>query len=220
MQMLTNDTADRPPLSEDQARLFMIQLIYGLEYLHNMHVVHMDIKPENLLIDGNGTLKLTDFGVSKMFEGDDDTVYTNGGTPAFLAPEACRGGKYKGKPADIWAVGVTLYCLLYAKVPFGGDSIAAIFKSIQNDNPVFPKNINPNLKDLFSQILKKDPKKRITMEKLKVHPWITNNGEFVLNNPKLRNSLTSSCISAHDINNAINSETTLKILDKMTFVLN
>lgn len=186
MRVLSKDKVDRQPYSEGQARKFLIDLIYGLEYLHSSKVIHRDIKPENLLVDKSGTLKLTDFGVSAMFEGQDDTLYSSAGTPAFLAPECCTSSKFQGKPADIWAVGVTLYVLLYGKLPFYGEGYLGIYNSILHDEPKF-SDANMLLKDLFKRLLEKDPNKRITLDQLKVHPWVTDRQSIVLINPKIEN---------------------------------
>ena len=80
--------------------------------------MHRDIKPENILIDENNRLKLADFGVSSIIENGDDTLKTKAGSNFYFGPEICKGTSYKGKPADIWACGVTLYYMLNKKFPF------------------------------------------------------------------------------------------------------
>lgn len=167
--------------SEQKSRKYMIDILNGLEYLHSMRVSHRDIKPENLLLDSSDNVKLSDFGVSTMHEGEDDTVKVTAGTPAFLSPEACNGEKHSGKMADIWAVGVTLFIFTYGHLPFTGESYMQMYKSIQNDPLVFPedtpeKTVSPELKNLIKRMLEKDPKNRIRLADIKNHPWITQVG--------------------------------------------
>jgi serine/threonine protein kinase len=85
------------PLEEQYARHLICQLVSALEYLHFQKVIHRDIKPGNLLVTKEGSLKVADFGVSYMYDGDDDTVKSTAGTSAFLAPEVCSGQGASGK---------------------------------------------------------------------------------------------------------------------------
>lgn len=167
--------------SEQKSRKYINDILSGLEYLHSMRVCHRDIKPENLLLDGSDNVKLSDFGVSTMYEGEDDTVKVTAGTPAFLAPEACTGEKYSGRMADIWAVGVTLFIFTFGYLPFNGDSYMEMYKSIQNDPLLFPDEdesteVSAELKNLIKRMLEKDAKNRIRLPDIKNHPWITQTG--------------------------------------------
>uniref|UniRef100_A0A5F4WGH7 Calcium/calmodulin dependent protein kinase kinase 1 n=1 Tax=Callithrix jacchus TaxID=9483 RepID=A0A5F4WGH7_CALJA len=105
------------PFSEEQSRLYLRDVILGLEYLHCQKIVHRDIKPSNLLLGDDGHVKIADFGVSNQFEGNDAQLSSTAGTPAFMAPEAISdsGQSFSGKALDVWATGVTLYCFVYGK---------------------------------------------------------------------------------------------------------
>ncbi|KMU84896.1 calcium/calmodulin-dependent protein kinase kinase 2 [Coccidioides immitis H538.4] len=146
-------------------------------------IVHRDIKPDNCLLTSDDVLKIVDFGVSEMFEKDSD-MYTakSAGSPAFLPPELCvvKHGDVSGRAADIWSMGVTLYCLRYGRIPFEKESIFELYEAIRNDEIAYPGETDDIFKDLMSKILEKDPKKRITMEELREHPWVTRGGTDTL----------------------------------------
>jgi serine/threonine protein kinase len=105
------------PLSD--VRQYARDILEGVKFLHENHVLHRDLKPENLLLC-DGVVKISDFGVSDEFEGEDDSLRRTAGTPAFTAPELITAGQAKGRgrKADVFAVGVTLYCLCFSKIPF------------------------------------------------------------------------------------------------------
>ena len=86
--------------------------VQGLDYLHANHVVHGDIKPDNLLLAADGRVKISDFGSSRILLGTGMLSKTVG-TPAFLAPEVCAGLPYHGRAADVWALGICLYMFVF-----------------------------------------------------------------------------------------------------------
>jgi serine/threonine protein kinase len=209
--------ASKQLFTEDQARKYFRDLISGLEYLHDNKIIHRDIKPENLLIDNNGTLKLTDFGVSHMLEDEDEFLYTSAGTPAFLSPEACQMGAYNGKSSDIWAAGVTLYVMLFNEVPFQGHGILDVYHSIIHNKPKFPSNASPSLIDLLERILDKNPKTRITIKEIKKHEWVTNSGALLFDK---KNLAVHESITEEDIKTAISKGRELKMIDRFVIVSN
>ncbi|KAF6813368.1 CAMKK/META protein kinase [Colletotrichum musicola] len=168
------------PYGEDSCRYWFRDLILGIEYLHEQGVIHRDIKPDNLLLTEDDVLKVVDFGVSEMFEKAGESMMTakSAGSPAFLAPELCvvRHGDVDGKAADIWSMGVSLYCLRYGKIPFEHDGVLEMYEAIKTESPILPEDENPDFVDLMNKILEKDPKKRIRMAELREHPWVTKGG--------------------------------------------
>ncbi|KAH7037650.1 kinase-like domain-containing protein [Microdochium trichocladiopsis] len=170
---------DAEPYSEDMCRTWFRDLILGIEYLHAQGVVHRDIKPDNLLLAADDCLKIVDFGVSEMFEKPDLMVTKkSAGSPAFLPPELCvaRHGDVSGTAADIWSMGVSLYCLRYGKLPFNKPGVLEMYEAIRNDEVPIPSDEGPLFADLMSKVLNKDPDTRITMTELREHPWVTNEG--------------------------------------------
>lgn len=150
-------------MSQDEARQICRDVISGLEYLHFQGIIHRDIKPANLLKDRNGTVKISDFGVSYAssisYPNDELELAKTAGTPAFFAPELCVASCSSdddGPPKipqtvtskiDIWAFGVTLYCLLFGKVPFIAVSEFDLFNVIVNEPLVFPDEVDETIEE-------------------------------------------------------------------------
>jgi [calcium/calmodulin-dependent protein kinase] kinase len=104
--------------------------------VHSQGVVHRDIKPDNLLLSGDDVLKIVDFGVSEMFEKKSPMLTAkSAGSPAFLPPELCYTGHggVSGTAADIWSMGVTLYCLMFGQLPFNHFGVVQLYESIKSD---------------------------------------------------------------------------------------
>ncbi|KAI8109697.1 hypothetical protein M9434_000976 [Picochlorum sp. BPE23] len=151
------------------------QIVLAMEYLHANGIVHGDIKPENMLLSGDGSVKISDFGQSQILSPESSKLTKTLGTPAFLAPEVCAGEEYDGFAADIWSLGVSLYHFIFGELPFKGDSLIDLYDQIADKDITFPENVplSINLQDLFLRLLNKDPKYRITIEELVSHPWIS-----------------------------------------------
>jgi len=166
---------------QNKFRKYVRDMVEGLSYLHSQRICHSDIKPENILIGNDDILKLADFGLSKfLIQGQSRCVFDKKeGTPAFQAPECLNDSddyKFSLFPTDIWALGVTIYQLKYGVLPFFSRNDEELTKKIKEDPIELPKDEDENLVDLLRKMLAKDPKKRITVEQLCSHPWITNNG--------------------------------------------
>ncbi|ORY27668.1 kinase-like domain-containing protein [Naematelia encephala] len=171
-----------PPFDLEQTREYFRQLCLGLEYLHANEVIHRDIKPENVLLSADrSTVKLCDFGVSEMFVGHgDDRIQKSGGSPAFSSPEsfASHTADVHGKAVDIWALGVTLYCMLTGRLPFNVENPIELFEVVREKSPEINAEWDGDLKDLLNGMLEKEPTKRMEMTVIREHPWTTARGEL------------------------------------------
>ncbi|KAH8673809.1 kinase-like domain-containing protein [Xylariales sp. PMI_506] len=177
MKVGLDEIAD--PYPEETCRHWFRDLVLGIEYLHAQGVVHRDIKPDNLLLTEDDCLKIVDFGVSEMFEKPDNMMTAkSAGSPAFLPPELCvaRHGDIDGKAADIWSMGVSLYCLRYGKLPFCRDTILDMYEAIRTEEVQIPLDENPDFADIVGRLLDKNAHTRICMEEIRNHPWVTGRG--------------------------------------------
>jgi len=193
------------PFTEERARKYFKDIVLGLEYCHYKKIIHRDIKPDNLLLTANDKVKITDFGISYMFNEnqDDANLFDKNASPLFCPPEACSTERkcMKGKAVDIWALGATLYSFVHGHCPFEDDNVINLCKKIEEDQVVYSPTLSDELKDLLSKMLQKDPDKRITLPEIKEHCWVTENGT----NPMM--STEENCIyeevNDDEIQNAI-----------------
>jgi serine/threonine protein kinase len=163
----------RKRLNEKVARRYFVQLVAAVEYLHSeRHVVHRDIKCENILIDRFDNLRLIDFGLSRSFQHPTDTFTTQCGSPAYVAPEVFLNTSY-GMSADIWSCGIVLYGMLAGYLPFYDPDPRTNLINICNANIEFPYFMSPTVVNLLSKILCKDPKSRIDIDGILHHPWFS-----------------------------------------------
>lgn len=222
-----------PVMTMEQIRVAFRDTLLGLQYLHYQGIVHRDIKPPNLLATIDNRVKISDFGVSYLGrpvqegEAGEDVSEAEAqdlgdeakelaktvGTPAFYAPELCTTDPTDEpmpvtKAIDVWALGVTLYCMLFGRTPFV-DNEFVVMRQIADEEVYLPRRrlqpvdlkpksrpnshsrvwlpfsngrrheldlvyeeINDDLHDLMKRLLTKDPRKRITLEEVRHHPWV------------------------------------------------
>jgi serine/threonine protein kinase len=221
-----DDMSYVPCLTINEARSAFRDSVLGLEYLHYQGIIHRDIKPANLLVTGSHRVKISDFGVSylgrpmrdeeeEQLEATDATELDDArelsktvGTPAFYAPELCYTGddfvetigsipRITGA-IDVWSLGVTLYGMVFGRLPFVSDDEYSMFQTIVKKEVFIPRkrlvpvkdestegiqrfcrdagelvyeDIEDELYDLLRRLLTKDPVRRITLKEIKHHPW-------------------------------------------------
>ena len=148
-------------------------VISAVYFLHNMDppIIHRDIKPENVLLAEGMVAKLTDFGWSNYMQ-EDEKRTTVCGTPIYLAPEIIKEQGHDER-VDIWCIGVLLFELITANVPFQGNDLETLKNNILKLKIAWPRDINLDAKNLIMKILKLDPNARISLSEMLSHPFIT-----------------------------------------------
>uniref|UniRef100_UPI00358EB8D6 ribosomal protein S6 kinase alpha-5 isoform X2 n=1 Tax=Myxine glutinosa TaxID=7769 RepID=UPI00358EB8D6 len=172
----------REHFTEEEVRIYVAAIALALEHLHKLGIIYRDIKLENILLDGDGHVVLTDFGLSKEFvtEGN-ERAFSFCGTIEYMAPEIVKGGHAgHGKAVDWWSLGVLMYELLTGASPFTVEgeknNQAEISRRILRSNPPFPPEISTTARDLMERLIVKDPKKRLGsghdgMDEIKKHAF-------------------------------------------------
>jgi len=159
----------------ERALFYTAEITLGLEYLHLHGIIYRDLKPENLLLDADGHVKITDFGLSKEGLFDEyATTHTFCGTPEYLAPEVIEGKNYT-KSVDWWSLGTLLFEMLSGMPPFYDEDIQKMYQNKMNNDIQFPQFVqDPATRDLISKLLDKDSISRLQEASLvKAHPYFS-----------------------------------------------
>lgn len=168
-QTLKDLIDDEGYLSNHDLTDFSIQIAQALKSAHNNNIVHRDIKPQNILIDNYGLLKVTDFGIARVSTNATIT-YTSSilGTVHYISPEQAKG-KFVDEKSDLYSLGVVMYEMATGKVPFDADNSVGIAVMHIQDEPIRPKKLNPKLTDhldrIIMKLLSKEPINRFTNAK-------------------------------------------------------
>merc|ERR1719450_539753 len=151
----------RGRFEETDARFYFCEILLGLEYLHSQQVLYRDLKPENCLLDSQGHIRLTDFGLSKDALTQSALFTSFVGTAGYLSPEmVARQGH--GFPLDYYCLGCLLYCLLTGSLPhYEGDYKEMIQRRVKGEPCAFPPWISPDAQDLITKLLAPDPSTRL-----------------------------------------------------------
>jgi serine/threonine protein kinase len=162
---------------ESQVRFYSAEVVCMLRDLHDMNVVYRDLKPENLMLDHRGHLKLVDFGLATVLEPNHHPHSPNGclagtycGTAEYIAPEVLRGQAY-GAAVDIWGLGCVIYEMLTGYPPFYSENQNSMFAKILAEPLKIPKEASDDLRRLLQLLLNKDWRKRPTLEAIQQHAW-------------------------------------------------
>ena len=161
---------------ENQTKFFISCIILSLEYIHTNHILHRDLKPENLVMDSKGYLKLTDFGIAKVYRKDNNK--DTSGTPGYMAPEVMNGQNHT-IAVDYFALGVIGYELMMRKRPYLGKNRKEIKEKIMSQQVQVKKNMVPQgwsieSADFINRLLQRKPANRLGLRgptEVKEHPW-------------------------------------------------
>lgn len=188
---------------EDTARFYAGSVVLAFEYMHSKNIIYRDLKPENLLIDERGYLKVTDFGFAKDISGG--RTWTLCGTPDYLAPEIVAG-KGHGKGVDWWTLGVFIYEMLASYPPFYDEDPMKTYAKIMHGSITFPSHFSKEAISVVKKLLHHKPTKRLGVVKggaklIKKHPWFKGFDWDSLINKRLKPSIVPQIKNNMDLSN-------------------
>ncbi|XP_055729232.1 MAP/microtubule affinity-regulating kinase 3-like isoform X1 [Salvelinus fontinalis] len=150
-------------MKEKEARAKFRQIVSAVQYCHQKHIVHRDLKAENLLLDADMNIKIADFGFSNEFVMG-SKLDTFCGSPPYAAPELFQGKKYDGPEVDVWSLGVILYTLVSGSLPFDGQNLKELRERVLRGKYRIPFYMSTDCENLLKRFLVLNPAKRGTLE--------------------------------------------------------
>uniref|UniRef100_A0A671TCB1 MAP/microtubule affinity-regulating kinase 3 n=1 Tax=Sinocyclocheilus anshuiensis TaxID=1608454 RepID=A0A671TCB1_9TELE len=158
-------------MKEKEARAKFRQIVSAVQYCHQKHIVHRDLKAENLLLDADMNIKIADFGFSNEFMVG-NKLDTFCGSPPYAAPELFQGKKYDGPEVDVWSLGVILYTLVSGSLPFDGQNLKELRERVLRGKYRIPFYMSTDCESLLKRFLVLNPAKRGTLEQIMKERWI------------------------------------------------
>ncbi|CAB3410208.1 unnamed protein product [Caenorhabditis bovis] len=189
-------------LSELAVVMIICQLCEAIDYIHKQHILHLDVKPENIMcvsLTGN-RIKLIDFGLARHYDGTQELKYM-AGTPEFAAPEVIKFEKLDYH-TDMWSVGVITYILLSGYSPFLGDNLGETYCNVEKGVWEFTEEfdtVSDEAKDFISKLLVYDQRKRMLPHECLQHPWIAKHRQKAACNAILEKPLNAPTLDNKQI---------------------
>lgn len=147
-------------LMEDTAIFYLSQVLLALEHLHTQGIIYRDLKPENVMLDRRGHVKLTDFGCIKE-SSNEELNYTFCGTVEYMAPEIINKSGRHGKEVDWWSFGILIHDMLTGSPPFTGNNRKTITDRVLRGKLQLKNYLTPNAKDIIKRLLNRSVEKRL-----------------------------------------------------------
>ncbi|CAF1238653.1 unnamed protein product [Rotaria sordida] len=161
-------------LDENETRKYIRQIVSAVDHMHHARVIHRDIKLQNFMLDQNNDIVIIDFGLSNCLD-EKGFLTTQCGSPAYAAPEIFAHQEY-GPAVDIWSIGVNMYAMLVGRLPFKVEhrsrNLAKLHACILKGCEI-PNTLSRDCQDLLSRLLEPSPTKRISMQEILRHPFLT-----------------------------------------------
>ncbi|XP_032225783.2 MAP/microtubule affinity-regulating kinase 3 isoform X5 [Nematostella vectensis] len=164
-------------MKEKEARAKFRQIVSAVQYCHQKHVIHRDLKAENLLLDADMNIKIADFGFSNEFT-PGNKLDTFCGSPPYAAPELFQGKKYDGPEVDVWSLGVILYTLVSGSLPFDGQNLKELRERVLRGKYRIPFYMSTDCENLLKKFLVLNPQKRARLEQTMTDKWMNINYEL------------------------------------------
>merc|ERR1719313_428718 len=159
--------------SEDQVLWWFTQGIQALSYIHDLHILHRDLKSGNFFLSRSGNLKLGDFGIAKVLECTAAVAQTQVGTPYYMCPEICRGKPYSWG-SDMWAMGCVLFEMCALQVPFNGHDLKSLISNITKAPiPSLPPQYSKGMEGILNKLLCRNPANRLQADDILELPLVS-----------------------------------------------
>ncbi|ORZ36873.1 kinase-like domain-containing protein, partial [Catenaria anguillulae PL171] len=163
------------------ARKYFTDILLGVEYLHAHGIYHHDLKPANLLLTADDQVKIVDFGIAEMLKHPGKSTSSSASSRRRMPTQSTLAAA-----SDVWSMGVVLYMMLFGRLPFFSPILIHLYRAIAHDDPpllVAPHattQVSADAIDLLTGLLAKNPRDRISLDRIRAHPWISDHGRIVL----------------------------------------
>ncbi|XP_037340772.2 serine/threonine-protein kinase NIM1 [Pungitius pungitius] len=159
-------------LSDNASKIIFSQILSAIKYMHDINVIHRDLKAENVLLTGSGCVKVADFGFSTQVSNRSVALDTFCGSPPYAAPELFRDECYLGAPVDVWAMGVLLFFMVTGTMPFRADTMGKLRRCVIECAYTVPPWVPGPCQRLIKGILKGDPAERHAVDQMLGCDWL------------------------------------------------
>ncbi|KAM7369333.1 hypothetical protein PAMP_013608 [Pampus punctatissimus] len=169
---LHNKICNEGKLSENTSKITFAQILSAIKYMHNMSIIHRDLKAENVLFTSSGCVKVADFGFSTRVSNRSDALDTFCGSPPYAAPELFRDECYQGPPVDVWAMGVLLFFMVTGTMPFRAETMGKLRRCVIEGAYTIPPWVPGPCQRLIKGILKPVPAERYAVDQMLGCDWL------------------------------------------------